>query len=322
MSLIDRYVYAVTKRMHPDVKDDVAKELRATIEDELEAKGSRSKKHINEVLTELGDPSVLARQYKTPVNYLIGPDFFYPFLRTLKLVLSISLPIVFIVSIVSAFINEPGTLINLIGYAVGNTVFAAGHILFWVTLVFFIMERSGVKSRDIEKSIGPWTPAQLPAESKKRQIPLSESVTGLVSYILLLIAPFVAPYVAAVYSTGSKVEFFATDLWQNWTFVIVAVALAGILVSIGKIVTKKWTTALVIANVAFSLGAAAVLIAVLLTTQVVSDGFAQLALEHTEGATPEKIGDWITWGVAITFIVTIGIYLYDAGQSIWLRLKK
>lgn len=318
MSLIDRYVYAVTKGMHPNTRRDVAEELRATIEDEVEAKGGRTKKNITAVLTELGNPTVLAHQYKGKKNYLIGPDLYGLFVHILRLILIIVLPILLIVNLVTGFSNGVENIISLIGYALGHTIAGAITITFWVIATFFILERTGVSLRDLEKDRELWTPEKLPEIPGKYRIPVSESITSLVSYLVLIAAPFVAPLLVIAYVGGESIPFFAPDLWAAWTPVIVTAGALGALHSVWMLVAKKWTTLLMLFHVALCVGISVVLALILINTPVINGDFTQLIIENTKDVAASQVEQWVVWTVGISFVITIGIYLFDAGKSVWL----
>ena len=64
--MIERYIYAVTKRMNPKVREDVSMELRGLIDDMLlERCGDETPtdKDVRVVLTELGTPQELYAKY-------------------------------------------------------------------------------------------------------------------------------------------------------------------------------------------------------------------------------------------------------------------
>lgn len=317
MSLIDRYVYAATKGMPPNTRKDVAKELRATIEDEIEAKGGPTKKNTSAVLTELGDPAILAQQYKGRKNYLIGPDLYYLFVRLLRLILIIVLPILFVVNLVTGFSDGIENVISLIGYALGHTIAGAITITFWVGLTFFILERTGVTLGDLEKDLEPWTPEKLPEVPGKYQIPVSESITSIVSYAVLIAVPFIAPRLALAHVGGETIPFFAPELWAAWTPIIVTVGVLGVLHSVWMLLARKWTTLLMLSHVALCVGISVALALILVNTPVVNEAFTQLIIENSKDVTARQVEQWVTWSVAISFVVTIGIYLYDAGKSVW-----
>ena len=64
--LIERYIYAVTKKLPKRMREDISKELYSLIMDMLESRCGEIKptdKDIRVVLTELGTPSDLANNF-------------------------------------------------------------------------------------------------------------------------------------------------------------------------------------------------------------------------------------------------------------------
>jgi hypothetical protein len=77
--MINRYIYQVTKNMDTEKAKDIDLELRTLIQDMLDekTKGTPStKEDIDGVLSELGNPSILAEKYQSKVQYLIGPELY------------------------------------------------------------------------------------------------------------------------------------------------------------------------------------------------------------------------------------------------------
>ncbi|HOK27788.1 MAG TPA: hypothetical protein PLI21_02040, partial [Methanomassiliicoccaceae archaeon] len=74
MDLIERYIQAVTERLPDGTRDDVARELRANIEDMLPDEAGEE--DVREVLEKLGSPSALANEYRQSKRYLIGPAMY------------------------------------------------------------------------------------------------------------------------------------------------------------------------------------------------------------------------------------------------------
>ena len=73
MEIVERYIYAVTRRLPAKAREEVAIELRGLIEDLLEekAQGTQvSKEHVRSVLMELGDPED-HQEYGGESRYLI-----------------------------------------------------------------------------------------------------------------------------------------------------------------------------------------------------------------------------------------------------------
>ena len=97
---IERYVYAVTKRLPLKMQADVAKELRANIDDML-GTDNPTDEQVKDVLHKLGHPRKLAASYLGEGHYVVAPEYYADYISTLKLVGIIFL----IVSLVAGFIS-------------------------------------------------------------------------------------------------------------------------------------------------------------------------------------------------------------------------
>jgi len=69
MNLIDLYIYEVTRRLPEKNREDIALELRSTIEDMLPE--HYKEEEVKAVLTKLGNPAILANSYRDQPMYLI-----------------------------------------------------------------------------------------------------------------------------------------------------------------------------------------------------------------------------------------------------------
>lgn len=89
--LIERYIYAVTKRLPAKSREDISQELRGLIDDMLaERCGQRTPtdKDVRVVLTELGSPSELHAKYDEDADKcLIGQPYYSTYKFVLKIVL-------------------------------------------------------------------------------------------------------------------------------------------------------------------------------------------------------------------------------------------
>ena len=89
--LIERYLYAVAKRLPKEQRADIEKELAGLIDDMLAEKaagGEPSPEDVRAVLLELGKPADLAAKYRGSKNCLIGPDYYGFYITVLKIVLA------------------------------------------------------------------------------------------------------------------------------------------------------------------------------------------------------------------------------------------
>src|SRR4051794_10723231 len=90
-TLTDRYVAAVLRSVPQPRREEIATELRASIEDMGEGRtdaGADVAAAEREVLTEMGDPAALAARYADRRLQLIGPTYYLAWERLLKLLLS------------------------------------------------------------------------------------------------------------------------------------------------------------------------------------------------------------------------------------------
>ncbi len=316
MELIDRYIYAVTHRLPVDMQADVSDELRATIDEALDKKGSRSPKAIKEVLTELGNPAILAARYSSTPQYIIGPKFYPIFVQALKLVLAIGLPIAVVVGVIINIVDPPATIIQAIINIIGHTINLGIQMLFWTALVFFIIERCGVNERDLRKNSG-WTPDMLPAATAKRQIPLADGIAEVIWYSLVIALPFIARPLVGAHIDGKTTPFFNPDIWTVGGPVLVALGVLGVVKAILKIRLGKWTKPLALFNTGYALAFSALLIVAAVAGSLVNPAFLTEIDKHITTANLDQVTQTTNWTVGISITVFVGIYLYDAAHSLY-----
>lgn len=320
MELIERYIYAVTQRLPLDQREDVADELRASIEDALEEKGSHSKKDVTKVLTELGSPAILANRYKGGSQYLIGPAMYPYYIETLKMVYSIGMPIVFFIALIAQIIQSHDTIGAFIAGLISILVGAAIQMLFWTSAVFVIFERTNVSEKDLT-SEHPWTPDMLPEVKTGRQIPVSEPVGDIIWFTFLALVPFLAQPFIGAHIDGQTTPFFNSEIGTVWAVAAVVFGVVGILKALLKLRLRNWTPALTVFNVIFSVAFSAALIALPLLTTVVNPAFVSLMDAHITTSDLAEVTQFINWTVWISIGVAVSIDLYDAFNSIRLSRK-
>src|SRR5690606_5733231 len=97
MNLIDIYIQEVTRRLPEKSQEDIALELRSTIEDMLP--DDYTEDDVKKVLTKLGSPAKLASGYQDRPMHLIGPRYFDVYVTLLKMIV----PIAAVISLISVF---------------------------------------------------------------------------------------------------------------------------------------------------------------------------------------------------------------------------
>ena len=291
MNLIDIYIQEVTRRLPKKSRDDIALELRSTIEDMLPE--NYAEKEVKEVLKNLGNPASLASEYSDRPMYLIGPRYFDTYMTLLKIVLPIVAILAFLViimenintysgeeDIVNGIIN---VIILILGHVIWGMISAAMETFFWITLVFAILERkdSSRSKSPLTPSWTEWTPDDLksiPLITKEKKIS-----TGDIFGSLLWIAIFISVYFNAGHLLGvyekvqGKIELITLTFNQEvlhsyWLIVIVALIIEIAFVFY-KLILRQWTSKLAIMNTVRNIVSTLVFIIVISNDQLINEKY-------------------------------------------------
>ncbi|MDN3497431.1 permease prefix domain 1-containing protein [Planococcus sp. APC 4015] len=259
-TLTERYVDAATRTVPEAQRADLAAELRASIDDQIDAKTDGGMPHAEAervVLTELGDPDKLAAGYTDRQLFVVGPRYYLAWWRLLKLLLAI-VPAcaVFGVALGQTLAGESfGTIIGAVWPVLLSVIV---HVCFWTTLVFWIVERSARGSD--AGFVGEWTLDQLP-ESKDRGAGLTNLICSIVFLALAAGAILWDQLIGFVFTAdaGGGLPFLAPSLWPWWIAGLLALMVVEALLEIAVYASGRWqfgtATVNVVLNVAVALPA-------------------------------------------------------------------
>jgi len=324
MSLIDRYVAEVGRHLPEKDRADIEAEIRSMLEDMIDERSERSRetgksakdKVIAEVLEQLGDPKLLASRYAPPKRYLIGPVWYEAYLKTLQRVLLIVLPIFAVVTFILTLAENPLDFINAAGEAVGGAFGVGLQILFWITIVFVLLERSAeIPDEAQSPDTRAWTIAQLPEMPKTRQISIGETVTDIVGILFVILWIALPAFLAWLRGNTEFVPFLHPALWNFWLPIFFVLMVLTLIHELFKLKIGNWTPALTAANVVLCLSSI-IYIAALATTQSVINPAFLATLDSAETSALRNVTTWATWTVNITAAIMIGIYVWDILNSI------
>ena len=250
-TLTDRYVWAVLKSLPEAKRTDIDRELRASIADDVDARvaaGDPPEAAERAVLTDLGEPMRLAAGYAGRPLALIGPDLYVDYVRLLKLLLVIVLPIVVITTFVINALTgaEPG---ELVGGAVGIVLGVGVHMCFWVTLVFAIVERTGAAKSSGLKRNAPFDPDELPAIPTGTAGGRSDLIASLVFSLLVPVA-LIWQQISSNFreADGTPIPVINPDLWSFWLPYLIALAVLTAIFAVVVYRVGRWTWPLVVVN--------------------------------------------------------------------------
>lgn len=198
--LIDRYVYAVTKRLPQAQRADIEKELRGLIEDMLMSRANGKDPTLSdteEVLRELGRPSLLAAKYRGRELYLIGPDYFDLYVLLMKLVVIVAACGTALAQIIGFATSPPSNIFEAVATFFATVISAAISAFAVVTILFAVIERYTDKKI---KANGPdWKPSDLPPiPTEKAVIKKGDPIAGIVFALIGIIIFNFVPWLFGV----------------------------------------------------------------------------------------------------------------------------
>jgi len=261
METIDRYIQAVTERLPEDAKEEVARELRANIEDMLPENPTEA--DIRAVLEKLGNPAHLAREYRQEKRYLIGPDLYDTYLTVLKLVVGIA-AIAFTFLSMIGFVTEPAGSFGDIFGGVFSAAFEGAVMGFlWVTVVFAVLERTGMREGKLPTEKKPWTVEDLPPVQPRAgsKIGPAEPVVNLIFNVIFVSILIFKPELFGWFHVGAEgTGYFVTvfDLARLGVYIpfMIILAVFQFGMSIYKFIARRWTLPLAVINTIHNLGSA------------------------------------------------------------------
>lgn len=218
--LIERYLYAVTKRMNPKIREDVKNELSGLIDDMLtERCGERTpeEKDIRIILTELGTPQELYAKYDTDGDKcLIGQ----PYYSTYKYVLKVTLAAVAVGLTIAWVILQsldPQNWIDAVEQWLENVCNGLVNSFALITVLFAFYERKGIKMESYDLD-------NLPSVPKKREeisrVDCIFSIGICVVFMALLLT--VPQYLAGYWSPDTVIPLFDTQVLKaSWYLILI-----------------------------------------------------------------------------------------------------
>lgn len=253
MKMVNRYVYAVIKRLPKAQTVTITQELTSLITDMVDERSQQFSSRddaIADALEELGDPKLLAEKYRRTNRYLIGPKLFDTYFTVLKIVL-FAIVIAVTVGLLIELLVEPNNFSNhIVNYIVSLVTTSFGAFA-WVTIIFALVEHFDIdiSSIALEKS-RDWKPNYLqPIPDTKKQIKRFESVFSIIFAITgFIILFFFSHYVGAYINIdGSFTIIPVLNDVVTWKYLVLITLIFGLMVLKGslKFIFGKWTGKLV-----------------------------------------------------------------------------
>ncbi|RID86208.1 hypothetical protein D1953_10570 [Peribacillus asahii] len=319
MSLIDIYIQEVTRRLPEKSREDIALELRSTIEDMLS--DDYSEEEVKAVLEKLGNPATLASGYRDQPMHLIGPRYFDVYVTLLKMILPIAVVISLISMIATYFMNYGGeeavinVALHIMGEGIWRIIEVSMQVFFWLTLVFAILERTdkGKDQNPLTTSLSKWTPDDLKDISyipKKKAITKFEVFGGLMWTSIWATLYFYAEHLVGVYrGSETGLEFVVPALnhevlLRYWPIVVVIIG-GEIALSLYKLMKGQWTKSIAIVNMVVQVVGTVVFIVIFSNPDLLHPKFLAYIADF------KQLETWAVGGVISIFIISAAIAVFD-----------
>lgn len=147
MNWMDRYLYAVTRRLPKNMRDDIERELRSNLMDALDERlegREATEQDILDLLNTFGDPEKVAAEYRPENRYLIGPeliDLYWMIIKIVGVAVIFGLTIALVISTLAGEAPQSGPL-GVIGGFIGTLWSAAVGLVGTITIIFAVIQHT------------------------------------------------------------------------------------------------------------------------------------------------------------------------------------
>lgn len=191
MNLLDKYLYAISKKLPYKGRKEIEMELKSLLLDEMESKYGENPtdNEVESFIAAYGTPREVANRYKSD-NLVIGSgftDIYFMIAKIIVFAMAIAFTVTFVVQLFTGELGQNGLVFGVIAVPFQVLQASVSGIGF-LTIVFIIMTRVN-KEQNISID-DDWTPAELKdikigpeAESK---ISSAFSVFFIIVFIVLI----------------------------------------------------------------------------------------------------------------------------------------
>ncbi len=321
--MIERYIYAVVRRLPEQSQEEIKNELRSNIYDMLPE--NPTDQQIEAALLELGSPRDLAVKYQPKERFVVSPRYYDDYLYTLKIV-----AIIFaLISVASGLIEAVFTpitsdlfekVVEIIASIFANAFQSLFTSFALVTLVFWIIEQVNLKKGSCE-----WKIADLPELPKPNTLKISrtevilEIIFGTVFSVIWIMILSQYHEMIGYYVEGELIETFFNPVYLP-TYVVLFIISLGVslFVSALKLIKGQYTPGIAITYTIYEVLNAVLVISFLTIPDLIRPEFFT-AISLDSGVAADVIASGVQTGftvltVFIAIVTTIGLI------STWVKM--
>jgi|GEM_PF-6256256 len=245
--MINKYVYAVSKKLPKNMKDDVEKELRSNIDDMLG--GDYSNESISEVLKQLGPPNDLADEYCKTKKYIIPPylyDEYISFLQKSTIVYVGFFAILHLLGALIDFTHQIFSIDVLIDLMI-ITIEGIATVFFGVTVMYALIGRNRDTNINTDSE---WTPEKLEEIPTTKRVSRREAIYDVT---ILGIVFYMFVFNPNIIRTSEGMVPLFIDILPVHTLSIILASALGFLLFALKLKIGTWNTKLAVLNATHNL---------------------------------------------------------------------
>ena len=278
MDYIDRYIYAVLKRLPQDNRSEVEKELRSNIDDMLPENYDDAQ--VEGVLQQLGNPKDLAEEYRKSKRYLIPPYLYDEYMHILKLCTTIYVGFILTLQLISFFgdfhsyVSTLDMFIDLSIHMTYEVISGMAASFFGVTVAFVCIDRLSKNNENREKK--SWSIKELTAIPNTKSISASEVVFEM-SFITIFTYIFCfRPEIMGLYGENRTVlEPLFSSVLRLYIPAFIFLFFITIMLSIIKLKCASWNIKLAWMNCFADILGMIIFLAFLLNPNIYNPAFIQ-----------------------------------------------
>ena len=309
MDLIDRYLAAIARRLPADKADDIVAEIRDDLLTRIEAREDKAgrpldKGEVSDLIKEMGHPLLVASRYR-PQQYLVGPDAFPFFVATLRIV-AMFLAVAFAVTAASRVVFGHADVARAVAQALGDLVNSAITGLGIVTVIFFVLERTGFPANHVAK----WRPQELPEVKDKQPSTWGSAFEVAAGVYFILWWCGLVPF-PGYYSNVKGLTLTPDPIWAALWWPVLALMVARLVYNVVQWLRPRWKLVRGVLSVATAAGGLALL------GIIYQAGHWLTAGGTIPGGDIAEIDRSVNLGIRWAIVMVGAIWVWQCLQELW-----
>lgn len=331
MELMERYIYAVTKYLPVEQRNEVAMELRGNILDMLPEEPTEA--DLEKVLRSLGSPRKLSEEYHMKKRYLIGPSYYDKYFEVLKLVVSIVMVVLLVVNVISFVFGTAtdsfgaGEVTRFIIDTIASSFSGGLQAAFWVTVSFVIMERTAAEEGYHELFNKEWSPRDLKPvpTSTSHKISKFEASFSFVMTVIFMVFLYTGTDKLGIFwmkegNVMENIPIFNMDRLHDYLVFFWIFAIGQAILFVWQMVKEYWDMPLAIFNFIFEVAFCVFAVIVLLDRDLLNPAL-YLEISKSMGMAPDVVREWLVRGKMITAALIVVLSLMDS-IGVFFKVRK